>query len=203
MLASRAVCEEAHRDLLRTARRLARSAEDARDLVQDALVIALASGLEDWSSPARRPWLRGVIRKRAAFLARGQLRRRRREALAEPAAAPVPGFLAALAAGGGGAGERRPLRGGAALAARAQRHRAAPAALGAAARRAVGGGAAHPARAGARALLRRAPGLTPGGPAAAAGAGAGHTRPGWARDFFADDCSQTAAARQPMVNKEP
>jgi RNA polymerase sigma-70 factor (ECF subfamily) len=100
--ASAAVCQEAYRDLLRTARRLARSAEEARDLVQDVLLIALSSGLEDWPSPGRRPWLRGVVRKRAAFLARGQLRRRRREALAELAGPGAvswiwqPRFLASL-----------------------------------------------------------------------------------------------------------
>lgn len=102
MAASGGVCDEAYRDLLRTARRLARSAEEARDLVQDVLVIALASGLEDWPSPVRRPWLRGVVRKRAAFLARGQHRRRRREALVEvskPGAGRwtwQPRFLASL-----------------------------------------------------------------------------------------------------------
>lgn len=102
MVASAAACEEAYRDLLRTARRLARSAEEARDLVQDVLVIALSSGLEDWPSPPRRPWLRGVVRKRAAFLARGQLRRRRREAHAELAGPGAttwtwqPRFLASL-----------------------------------------------------------------------------------------------------------
>jgi RNA polymerase sigma-70 factor (ECF subfamily) len=72
--------DEAYGDLLRTARRFARSAEEARDLAQDALVIALARGFEDWASPARRAWLRGVIRKHAAFVVRGQSRRRRREA---------------------------------------------------------------------------------------------------------------------------
>lgn len=102
MTASAAAREEAYHDLLRTARRLARSAEEARDLVQDVLVIALSRGLEDWPSPQRRPWLRGVVRKRAAFLARSQLRRRRREAQAELAEPLVTGwawqarFLASL-----------------------------------------------------------------------------------------------------------
>jgi RNA polymerase sigma-70 factor (ECF subfamily) len=67
--------------MLVMARRLARSEEDARDLVQDVLEIALGHGVDDWSSPERRAWLRGVVRKRAAFIVRGQVRRRRREAL--------------------------------------------------------------------------------------------------------------------------
>jgi DNA-directed RNA polymerase specialized sigma24 family protein len=74
-------CNEAYRDILRMARRFSRSGDDARDLVQDVLMIALARGFHDWPSPARRAWLRGVVRKRAAFLARGQSRQRRREGL--------------------------------------------------------------------------------------------------------------------------
>lgn len=74
-------CQEAYGDLLRTARRFARSADEAHDLVQDTLVIALARGFNDWAAAARRPWLRGVIRKRAAFVARGEARQRRREGI--------------------------------------------------------------------------------------------------------------------------
>jgi RNA polymerase sigma-70 factor (ECF subfamily) len=73
---------------LRTARRFARSEDEARDLVQDALVIALARGFDDWSTPGRRGWLRGVVRKRAAFVLRGQARRRRREELPDGASGP-------------------------------------------------------------------------------------------------------------------
>jgi len=65
-------------------------------------MIALARGLRDWSSPAHRAWLRGVARKRAAFLARGQARQRRREGLLD-VVGPGPGrwswqprFLASL-----------------------------------------------------------------------------------------------------------
>ena len=83
MPASVQVCQEAYRDILRTARRFSRSEDEARDLVQDALVIALARGFEDWSSPTRRGWLRGVVQKRAAFVLRSQARRRRRESLPE------------------------------------------------------------------------------------------------------------------------
>lgn len=97
--------EDAYRDILQTARRFARSADEARDLVQDALAIALARGFRDWPASAHRAWLRGVIRKRAAFLVRGQVRRRRREeaALGPEAAGEHPGREAP---GSEGAGER-------------------------------------------------------------------------------------------------
>jgi RNA polymerase sigma-70 factor (ECF subfamily) len=65
-----------------TARRFAQSEDDARDLVQDVLEIALARGVDDWSSAERRAWLRGVVRKHAAFVVRGERRRRARELLA-------------------------------------------------------------------------------------------------------------------------
>jgi DNA-directed RNA polymerase specialized sigma24 family protein len=94
--------DEAYRDILRTARRFAPSGDEARDLVQDALMIALARGFQDWPSPERRAWLHGVVRKRAAFLARGQARQRRREGLFEAVGQGAgtwrwkPGFLASL-----------------------------------------------------------------------------------------------------------
>lgn len=96
------VCHEVYRDLSKTARRWARSADEARDLVQDTLMIALSRGVDDWQSPARRAWLRGVVRKRAAFLVRGEQRRRRREQLPDGAGVRrsgwvwQPGFLASL-----------------------------------------------------------------------------------------------------------
>src|SRR5687767_637108 len=85
MAATLELHREAYREILRTARRFARSEDEARDLVQDALVIALARGFDDWSSPARGGWLRGVVRKRAAFVTRGQIRRHRRERLPDGA----------------------------------------------------------------------------------------------------------------------
>jgi DNA-directed RNA polymerase specialized sigma24 family protein len=85
MAGSAEVCQEAYREILRTARHFARSEDEARDLVQDALVIALARGFDDWSSGARAGWLRGVVRKRAAFVVRGQTRRHRRERLPDGA----------------------------------------------------------------------------------------------------------------------
>jgi RNA polymerase sigma-70 factor (ECF subfamily) len=96
------VCREAYRDILRAARRCTSSADEARDLAQDALVIALARGLDDWPSPSRRAWLRGVVRKRAALLLRSQTRRRRREGLPDGSGASPgawtwqPRFLASL-----------------------------------------------------------------------------------------------------------
>ena len=65
-------------------------------------MIALARGVHDWSSPVHRAWLRGVARKRAAFLARGLARQRRRESLCgtegstETAWSWQPRFLASL-----------------------------------------------------------------------------------------------------------
>lgn len=79
--ASGEASQSAYREILQMARRFARSADEARDLAQDALLIALDRGFDDWSSPARRPWLHGVLRKRAAFIARSDQRRRRRELL--------------------------------------------------------------------------------------------------------------------------
>src|SRR5688572_23950063 len=103
MAASVDVCEKAYRAILRTARRFAHSDDEARDLVQDAVVIALARGFDDWSTPERRGWLYGVVRKRAAFVVRGQARRRRREELPEGASGSATGrwvwqadFLASL-----------------------------------------------------------------------------------------------------------
>jgi len=93
---------DVYRDVLRLARRCTRSADEARDLAQDALLVALARGFDDWSSPGRRAWLHCVVRKRAALLVREQTRRRRREQLIEVAApsqgawAWHPRFLAAL-----------------------------------------------------------------------------------------------------------
>lgn len=64
---------DTYRELRLHARRLSRRAEDADDLVQDALLAALEAGRSD---PA---WLAGVLRNQAAMTARGAGRRRRRE----------------------------------------------------------------------------------------------------------------------------
>lgn len=83
-----------YRDLLRLARRHTRRPEEAEDLVQDALLDAVAAGRADLADPANRRWLGGVIRNRAAFAARSAARRRRREHLwqaeQEPTEAPAP-----------------------------------------------------------------------------------------------------------------
>lgn len=83
--ASAEVGRKAYREILNLARRFARSEDEARDLAQDAVTIALARGFDDWFTPARRGWLYGVVRKRAAFVVRGQARRRRREELPDGA----------------------------------------------------------------------------------------------------------------------
>lgn len=93
----------AYQEILRQARRFVQSEAEAHDLVQDALTIALSRGFTDWSAPSRRPWLRGVLRKRAAHVVRTERRRRSREQVALPTKgcgrgswAWKPEFLASL-----------------------------------------------------------------------------------------------------------
>jgi RNA polymerase sigma-70 factor (ECF subfamily) len=113
---------DTYRRLRTEARRHARRAQDADDLVQDALLIALEHAVEhpgrehpggehpDREHPARDDpaWLIGVIRHRAAMDARSAIRRRRREAAIahdeatrasqpehEPTPAPSPAALLA------------------------------------------------------------------------------------------------------------
>ena len=84
---------KAYSDLLRLARRHTRRAEEAQDLLQDALLDAVAAGRADLSQSANRRWLIGVIRNRAALAARGAARRTRRETqwqLASPDKEPLP-----------------------------------------------------------------------------------------------------------------
>ncbi len=98
---------DTYRRLRTEARRHARRAQDADDLVQDALLIALEQGVEHpgHHDPA---WLTGVIRHRAAMDARTAIRRRRREVAVaqdeatrasepehEPTSAPSPAALLA------------------------------------------------------------------------------------------------------------
>ena len=95
----------AYAELLRAARRWTKSPEEARDLVQTALTEAVARGFSDWEAAERRSWLHGVIRRQAAFLARGEARRRRRDRLwqldreqpGQVAWAWAPQFLSKLA----------------------------------------------------------------------------------------------------------
>lgn len=95
----------AYSELLRAARRWTKTPEDARDLVQMALTEAVARGFSDWEAVGRRGWLHGVIRRQAAFQARGEGRQRRRDQLwqldrehSEPLTwAWAPQFLSTLA----------------------------------------------------------------------------------------------------------
>lgn len=71
--------DDLYQELVRTARRVSRMPDEARDLVQEALAEALDRGFADWENPERWAWLRGVVRRRAALVARTAARRRRRE----------------------------------------------------------------------------------------------------------------------------
>lgn len=90
--------------LLTYARRRARVADEAEDLLQYALMAAIEAQRADMTLAENRRWLVGVLRNRARHEARSAIRRRRREA-AYADSAPVdtsavaegPGpFLAAL-----------------------------------------------------------------------------------------------------------
>jgi DNA-directed RNA polymerase specialized sigma24 family protein len=67
-------------ECLRTAAACARDRHDASDLVQTIFLYALEHGLPDLGAPERRAWLRGALRRRAAFEARLAARRHKREA---------------------------------------------------------------------------------------------------------------------------
>jgi DNA-directed RNA polymerase specialized sigma24 family protein len=69
----------AYRDLLRIARRHSRRADEAEDLLQDALLDAVAAGRADLGNIGNRLWLAGVIRNRGTLAARTAARRKQRE----------------------------------------------------------------------------------------------------------------------------
>lgn len=70
------------------ARRHVRSADEADDVVQQALLAAIEAGRTDFSSGQGRAWLIGTVRNKARMLARGVVRQRaREEAWSEVAAA--------------------------------------------------------------------------------------------------------------------
>lgn len=61
------------------ARRHVRDADEADDLVQQALLAAIEAGRTDFSSGQTRAWLAGVIRNKARMDARGAVRRKARD----------------------------------------------------------------------------------------------------------------------------
>jgi RNA polymerase sigma-70 factor (ECF subfamily) len=81
-----ALSRAAYAELLRVARRHARRADEAEDLLHDALIAALGAG---GAGAASQGWLRGVVRKQALMQARGAARRRRRETAWQAGAVPV------------------------------------------------------------------------------------------------------------------
>src|SRR5690554_2989683 len=78
----------AYKDLLAIARRHARGRMEAEDLLQQAILAALAAGRgRGWDD---RVWLGGVMRNIALMNARGTIRRRRREERFAEILAPSP-----------------------------------------------------------------------------------------------------------------
>ena len=86
-----AIASDTFRRLHRVAERLARTGDEADDLVQDALLAALEQE-RGWDEGRFLAWASGVIRRRALFLARTAGRRRRRDTsyAVEARAAPAP-----------------------------------------------------------------------------------------------------------------
>lgn len=66
--------------LLGYARRAAKRADEAEDLLQAVLLAAVEAGRADMTCVDNRRWLIGALRKRAVFEARSAVRRRQREA---------------------------------------------------------------------------------------------------------------------------
>jgi RNA polymerase sigma-70 factor (ECF subfamily) len=87
---------ELYEECVRVAAASSRSAQQARDLAHAVLLDAIERDVGNLSTPERRAWLRGALRKRAAFEARTAVRRRNREARwqstrhAVPATEPQP-----------------------------------------------------------------------------------------------------------------
>jgi RNA polymerase sigma-70 factor (ECF subfamily) len=86
---------EVYDECLRVAARCVRNRADAVDLVQTVLLQAIERGVSELSAVERRAWLRGALRRRAAFDARVAGRRRSRESrwletrgVIDPAATP-------------------------------------------------------------------------------------------------------------------
>ena len=70
-------------EMLSYARRVTRQRDEAEDLLQSALLIAVEAGRADLNDSKNRHWLKGVLRNRAAFEARTAARRRAREQAAQ------------------------------------------------------------------------------------------------------------------------
>lgn len=64
---------------LRLAQKHSRVEREAEDLLQDALLAAVAEGRTDLEVEANRAWLTGVIRNKSALHARSAVRRKERE----------------------------------------------------------------------------------------------------------------------------
>src|SRR5687768_7585308 len=83
-------------ELLRSARRRSRRADEAGDLLQTSLLAAIEAQRGDMTRAENRRWLGGVLRNRALHEARSAARRRQRESAyvmlagAEPAPAAEP-----------------------------------------------------------------------------------------------------------------
>jgi hypothetical protein len=74
------VLRELYEECVRAATASSRNAQCARDLAHAVLLDAIARGSADLSALERRAFLRGALRKHAAFQARTEARRRGREA---------------------------------------------------------------------------------------------------------------------------
>lgn len=64
---------------LRAARRHVPSADEAPDLLQDALIVSIEAGRQPLLESKDAAWFHGVLRRQAALRARGTARRRERE----------------------------------------------------------------------------------------------------------------------------
>jgi DNA-directed RNA polymerase specialized sigma24 family protein len=64
---------------LKVARQLSRRADEAADLLHDGIVEAVRAGREDFRDEPNQRWFAGVLRNRAAMVARTAARRTRRE----------------------------------------------------------------------------------------------------------------------------
>jgi DNA-directed RNA polymerase specialized sigma24 family protein len=71
--------QQHYAQLLAFARRCSRRADEAEDLVNDALIVALEHGRSELGEAANRRWITGVIRNSASMRARTAARRKLRD----------------------------------------------------------------------------------------------------------------------------